>query len=212
MRAVLKRCAVNAMAITSLLLVGCSNQPQANNTPEAAKKPAAATEPVTGQTAFTRLYTAAHKWAPDVEVMRLTAKEAPGVQNAEGKAAIWEAMFASPDLHAYRVDSYSIVSKPPNIYKGLTAGLRLPWSGTSRDAQPIDPSTFSVDSDAAYKAATADPDAQTWFKKNSDKKLSFVELGNIPRFHAPVWYLVWGDNKGGYSVYVDATSGKVIKK
>jgi hypothetical protein len=201
------------MAIAALLLAGCSGstKPQGNNESEAAKKPAAPPEIVTAQTAFSKIYTAAHAWAPDVMVMRLTAKEEPGFQNDAGKAALWEAMVASPSLRAYRVDTYAIASKPPAIYKGLTAGFRLPWGGLTSDMMPIDTSSFSVDSDAAYKAAAADTDAAAWLKKNPDKKLSFMELGEIPRFHVPAWYLVWGNNKGGYSVYVDASSGKVLK-
>jgi hypothetical protein len=48
-------------------------------------------------------------------------------------------------------------------------------------------------------------------KKNPDKALSSFALGNTFGFHAPVWYLMWGDKKSGYIAYVDANSGKVLK-
>jgi hypothetical protein len=66
-----------------------------------------------------------------------------------------------------------------------------------------------MDSDTAYKAAAAE--AADWLKKNPDKKLTTIALGNTAKFQLPVWYVQWGDAKGGYVVYVDATNGKVLK-
>ena len=51
-----------------------------------------------------------------------------------------------------------------------------------------------------------------WLKKNPDKQPSSFQLGNTYRFQAPVWYLVWGDQKSGYVAYVDANTGKVLNK
>ncbi|HEY0264431.1 MAG TPA: hypothetical protein VGC07_07895 [Granulicella sp.] len=200
-----------------LLFAGCnsSSTPAANtstSTAESAPKPAATAEPVAGETALWPMYTAAHGMAPDVAILRLTSKEVPGFTQQDGKAAAWVATFASPSTRIFRVDTYSIVSKPPDFYRGTSAGVKQPWRGESRDEMPLDTSTLSVDSDAAYKTAVADPDTAAWLKKNPDKKLTLIELGNVFRYHAPVWYLTWGDAKsGGYAVYVNATTGKVIK-
>jgi hypothetical protein len=212
MNAVLKRCSVSVMVVAGLFFTGCSQSTTVPvNSGSEAKKPAGPPELASAKTAFWPMYTAARSWAPDLVVLRLTTKELPGFENKEGKAAMWEAMFASPSLHAYRLDTYAIANKPPDIYRGATAGLRLPWGGISRDAMPMDTSNFNVDSDAAYAAVVADPDAANWLKKNPDKKLSLIELGNVYQFHSLVWYLVWGDKKSGYAAYVDATSGKVLK-
>ena len=56
---------------------------------------------------------------------------------------MWEAMFASPSLHQYRVYSYAIVYSPPDIFKGVTAGLRMPWNGVTRDAMPVELTSFN---------------------------------------------------------------------
>jgi hypothetical protein len=150
-------------------------------------------------------------WAPDAVFLGITAKDVPGFTNDSGKAAMWQASFGSPGLHKYRNDSYAIATVLPDIHKGAAAGLALPWGGPTRDAMPIDPSTFNVDSDATYTAASTD--AADWLKKNPDKKLSSMGLGNAYKFQKPVWYVVWGDQKsGGYIAYVDAISGKVLKK
>jgi hypothetical protein len=211
MGAVFKQCAVSAV-VAMLLLAGCLEKTKTTVTDESktARAPAGPPEPVTGKTAFWLMYTPARHWSTDILILRLTPKEVPGFKNEGGKAAMWEAMFASPSLHQYRVYSYSIASSPPDIFKGVSAGLRVPWNGVTRDAMPVELTDFNADSDAAYQAAAAD--AAAWLKKNPDKPLTALALGNTFRFHAPVWYLMWGDKKSGYVAYVDANTGKVLKQ
>lgn len=207
----LKQRALSATAIGVLLLVGCSQSttPSAGNESKAANEPAGPPQLVTAKTAFWPMYTSARNWTTDFVILRLTPKDVPGVKNEAGKAAMWQLVLASPSLHQYRVYSYAIAAVPPDIRKGVVAGLRLPWSGATRDAMPIELSSFNVDSDAAYQAGAAD--AAAWLKKNPDTQPS-LELGNTYRFQAPVWYLVWGDKKSGYVAFVDANTGKVLKK
>jgi len=210
MSVVLKQCAVSAMAV-AVLLAGCSQSAKApaGDESKAAKEAAGPPQLVTAKTAFWPMYTAARKWTPDLVTLGILPKEVPGFTNEAGKAAMWEAAFASPSLHQYRRYTYAITTVPPDIYKGVVAGIRLPWGGATRDVMPLDTTLFNVDSDAAYQAAAAD--AAAWLKKNPDKKLSSLQLGNTYRFQAPVWYLSWGDKKSGYIAFVDATSGKVLK-
>jgi len=212
MSPVLKQCAIRAMAVAVLLLAGCSQSttPSAGNDSQAAKQPTGPPELVTAKTAFWPMYTSARSWTPDLVMIRLTPKEVPGFKNEAGKAAMWQVAFASPSLHQYRIYSYAIASVAPDIYKGVVAGLRLPWGGVTRDAMPVELSSFNIDSDAAYQTAAAD--AAGWLKKNPGKEPSSFELGNTYRFQAPVWYLMWGDKKSGYVAFVDANTGKVLNK
>ena len=90
----------------------------------------------------------------------------------------------------------------------MTVGLAVPWRGPTQEALPFSTSDFSVDSDAAYQTALAQ--SADWVKKHPDKEASFA-LGNASRFDGPVWYVLWGDNKSGHSVYVSAKSGTVVK-
>jgi hypothetical protein len=211
MGAVLKQCAVSAV-VAMLLLAGCLENTKAPVTDESktARAPAGPPEPVTAKTAFWPMYTSARHWSTDIVILRLTPQEVPGFKNETGKAAMWEAMFASPSLHQYRVYSYAIASSAPDIFKGVSAGLRVPWGGVTRDAMPVELTSFNVDSDAAYQAAATDGAA--WLKKNPNKALSSFALGNTYRFQAPVWYLMWGDKKSGYVAFIDANSGKVLKQ
>jgi hypothetical protein len=210
MGSLIKQCVVSAVAITVLVVAGCSQTNTPSVTDESkAPAPKGPPEPVTGKTAFWLMYTPARHWSTDIVTLRLTPKEVPGFKNEAGKAAMWEATFASPSLHQYRVYSYSIATVAPDIFKGVSAGLRAPWGGDTRDAMPIELTSFNVDSDAAYQTAAADGAA--WLKKNPDKELSALALGNTFRFHTPFWYLMWGDKKSGYVAFVDANTGKLLK-
>lgn len=198
---------IAAMAV--LLLAGCSQSTTKSAVPAEAAKPASPPQIVAAKTAFWPMYTAAHQWASDVVALRLTAKQLPGYRNEGGKAGMWEATFASPSLHQYRVYTYAIADAPPDTYKGVVAALAMPWGGITRDVMPVDLSMFNVDSDAAYSAAAGD--ATEWLKKNPGKDLSTFEVGANYRFQVPVWYMMWGNAKSGYAAFVDASSGKVVK-
>ena len=208
----LKQFTVSVTAGAVIFLAGCSQSTTTSsvgNPPATAPKAAEPVQVVAAKTAFWPMYTSARTWAPDVVLLRVTAKEVPGFKNEAGKAAMWEAVFASPSRHEYRVDSYSIATVPPYIHKGVTTGIRMPWGGATRDVMPVDLSMFTIDSDDAYKVAREE--AADWLKKNPDKQLSGFEIGNTYKLPSPVWYLVWGNKKAGYTALVDASSGKVLK-
>jgi len=210
MSILLKRCAIGAGACAVLFLGGCSpSSTTAASDVNAAKAPAAPPELVTAKTAFWPMDTAAVSWASDAVPLAMTAKDLAGFKNEGGKAAMWEATFVSPSLHAQKVETYAIATVLPSIHKGATAGLKQPWGGETQDVMAIDPSTFKIDSDAAYQSASEA--AAAWLKKNPDKTLTSIVLGNAQRFHGPVWAVLWGDKKSGYLAYVDANSGKVLK-
>ena len=198
-------------ALTLGLLTGCSSK----DTPPVAKVPAAAetTETpqiVTAKTAFWPMYKAARAWSTDVVLIRLTAKPVQGYTNGAGKAGLWEAVFGSPSLHQYRTYTYSIVAVPPTIHKGVASGFAIPWRGETRDAMAIDLTQFNVDSDTAF--VTASTTAADWLKKNPNKELASLEMGQTYRFQGPVWYMLWGDKKSGYNALVDGGSGKLLSK
>ena len=210
MSILLKRCAVGVVAFGVVLVGGCnsSSTPPASDA-SAAKAPAAPPELVTAKTAFWPMETSAVKWSSDAVPLTITAKDLTGFKNEGGKAAMWEATFVSPSLHAQRVDTYAIATVLPSVHKGATAGLKQPWGGETADVRVFDPSAFKIDSDAAFQAASED--AAAWLKKNPDKKLTSIVLGHASKFHGPVWAVLWGDKKSGYLAYVDASTGKVIK-
>jgi len=213
MLATWKACLVIALTVATLLLSTCSQASKPAGADESAAKaaePASASEPVTAKTAYWEMYKSAYKWAPDLVLLRMDPKEIPGFKNEGGKAALWEGTFASPTRHEYRIFSYAVAAHSPDIYRGVMVGDGIQWAGVSREVMPVPISAVNADSDAAFTTATGD--AAAWLKKNPGKQLTSFQLGNGYAFSAPVWYFMWGDKKSGYVVYVNATTGKVVKK
>ena len=200
-----------AVAIGILVLVSCGENPSSETGKKAdtAKSPSSVPQgPVSGKTAFWEMYRSAHSWAGDVAPLSLESKEIPGIKNADGKAAMWSATFGSPTLRQFRTYSYSVAEHKPDIMQGLMIGNAQPWGGPRSEALTFDTSDLLVDSDAAYQTAVSQ--AGAWVGKNPGKEPSLT-LGNASRFPAPVWYVLWGDKKSGYSVYVNAKTGGITK-
>jgi hypothetical protein len=192
-----------------LLITSCSQVPRnASGATSTTKESSGPAQPVTGKTAFWEMYTAAHSWARDLQPLGLESRSVPGVTNADGKAGMWTATFGSSSRREARVYTYS-VTNGPNIYKGTTVGSALVWNGPSRESMPIVPDSFTIDSDAAYKTASAQ--AADWLRKHPGKDVAITLGHNSSRFSDPVWFLFWGDKKSGYAVYVNATTGAIMK-
>jgi hypothetical protein len=204
-----------AFVLAAIGLSACSPEPakttEAKTDTEAvaAKAPAGPPEPVLAKTAFYEMYTPAHAWAADLVPISLKSGQVAGIKNAEGKAGLWTAVFGSPSQHAARTYTYAVADELPNITKGIKADDSGPWAGPTTAVMTFQTSDFTIDSDAAYKAAAAK--AGDWLKENPDKPVSFV-LGAASRFPAPVWYVVFGSAKSGFAAIVDASTGNIITK
>lgn len=204
-------------AVTAALsLAACSSSEPAKTAEtktetETPKKPAGPPEPVLAKTAFYEMYTPAHAWAADLLPLSLKSGEIQGVKNSDGKAALWTAIFASPSLHAARTYTYAVADELPTITKGVEAAGTEPWAGPTTAVETFMTSDFMIDSDAAYK--TAATKAEAWLKEddNAAKPVSFT-LGAASRFPAPVWAIVFGNNKSGFAAVVNATDGSIIAK
>ena len=211
MRTVVKRCSVTIAAVAGLLVAGCSQSAPAPASGQsgAANAPAAPPEIVTAKTAFWPMVKAAQAWSGDAVALKISPKDVPGFKNDGGKAAMWEGTFGSPSKRQFRVYSYSIATVLPDVHKGVSEGISMPWGGQSRDAMPIDTTAFNIDSDAAYK--TAATQAAVWLAKNPGKAPTSLELGSTYALAAPVWYVAWGDKKDGYIALVNASTGEAFK-
>jgi hypothetical protein len=193
-------------------MTACSEAPTATEIKKAdvaaKQEPAQPAGPLAAQTAFYEMYKPARSWAPDLLVLSLISNEVPSMKSADGKFPMWTAVFVSPSRREARTFTYSVVDDGAAVHKGVNVGGAEPWSGATPKSSPFQITGFVVDSDAAYKTAYAK--AEAWVGKHPGKKAAF-SLGSAAKFPAPVWFILWGDTKSGYAIYVNATTGGVIK-
>jgi hypothetical protein len=195
--------------VAALVLSACSEAPNttAKVETEVKKEPAKAPEAVTAQRAFYELYKPARAWATDLLALSVASGEVPNIKNEDGKAGLWTAVFVSPSRKEARTFTYAAVDSGDNR-RGVNIGNVLAWGGATKTSKPFSSSEFAVDSDAAYKTASAK--AADWLKKHPNEKATF-RLGNASRFSAPIWYIMWGTTKNGYAALVNATTGAIEK-
>ncbi len=210
-------CRLAPATIAAFLLASCSSDTPAP-IPSKAVDPgtaAAATgapaagqaQPVTGKTAYWEMYKKARAWAPDITPLSLTSKKIPGMKNPDGKAAMWTAVFASASKHEVRRFSYAIAAAE-GVVKGVEAEHAMAWGGPTREAMPFRMADVGTDSDAAYQ--TAYKKGEDWLKKHPNEEYTMT-LGSASRFPAPVWYILWGNNKSGFNAWVNANSGAIAE-
>jgi hypothetical protein len=196
--------ALTAAAI--LILTGCSDAPVATEAKtEAPKKPAIPEGPITALTAYYDTYKVARQIAPDVQAASITGNEVEGTKSGEGKYAQWTIVFVSASKQQATTFVYTTVEHN-GLLRGINNSGSMKWGGPTQEATPFANSDFSVDSDAAYKAAAEKGAA--WLAKNADKPVSTFALGQSVRVPNPVWYIMWGDKKSGFAAYVNAVTGK----
>jgi len=205
-----------AVVLAVLGLTACSSEPaktaEVKTDTDAAKKaPAGPPEAVLAKTAFYEMYTPAHGWAADMVPISLKSGEVAGVKNSQGKAGVWIAVFGSLAQHQARTYTYSVADQLPTYAKGVKAESPEPWAGPTQAVMTFQTSDFTIDSDAAYKAAATK--AADWLKEpeNAAKPVS-LSLGAASRFPAPVWYILFGDTKSGFVALVSANTGSIITK
>jgi len=207
-----------AFVVAAMGLSACSSGPakttetktDAGTAPKQA--PAGPPEPIAAKTAFYKMYTPAHAWAADLVPISLKSGEVAGVKNADGKAGVWTAVFASPSQRAARTYVYAVADQLPDISKGVKAELAEAWTGPTNAVMPFQTTDFTVDSDAAYQTAAAKAAEWLKIKDNAEKPVS-LSLGATSRFPAPaVWVVFFGSQKSGYFSVIDASNGKVIGK
>ena len=193
-----------------LLLAACSESPK---TETAKKEPEKPPEPLTGRQAFQRIYPQSRLWATDAEPLRLRNLPVAGVTAEKGKAGAWEVTFVSPSKGKSKTFTYSVVEAEGNLHQGVFGTSEDDYSLTAQHpSMPFQIAALKTDSDQAYDAA-AEVSAD-YIKKNPDKPVSFLLELNAKRHPDPTWRVIWGESisTSDYSVFVDATTGKVVEK
>ena len=193
------------------MMVACSEAPKSAEN-ESAQTSATSNEPsgpITGKTAYWAIYKSAYSWAKDAVPLKLESKSLAGVKSENGAAGLWTGTFGSISRKEAIDISYAVAAQPPDLVKGINIGHAVPWGGSTRQVMAFTGSDIVADSDAAYKTAAAHADA--WLKAHPDKPVSFLMGNNGATFATPVWYVLFGDKKDGYGVFVNTKTGELAK-
>ncbi len=190
--------------------LACSSAPtETAKTEKAVEKAAEVEAPVTGKTAFWEMYKLGHAWSADMQVLYLKSGKLEGVdaKGKDGEATEWTLMVASPSKKEAHEFSYRAITQGTKR-RGVTSGAVQPWGGPTAKGQPFTTGEMKLDSNEALAKATEK--AAVWLKDNPGKELSFY-LGKESRYPAPVWAVLWGGEKSGFLVVVNALDGTIEK-
>jgi hypothetical protein len=189
-----------------LLLSSCSD-----TSTETKKEPEKPPVPVTAQSAFLYTYPAARAWAGDSLPVRIRSINLADVPSDSGKAGAWEIGYVSASRQEARIYTWSAIEASESLHKGVFAGKSQTWSASNQQ-KPFMASDFHIDSPKALEAATTA--AKVYLEKPGTKPAINFLLELTPRFPDPAWRVMWGETAGSaeFSVFVDATTGKVVGK
>jgi hypothetical protein len=198
---------VSFALLLSLLVIACSDS--STETKKESEKPSA---PITARQAFQYTFGAARVWAADCQPLRVRSITLAEVKSEAGKAGAWEILYVSPGTGTAKAFTWSAAEVDGNLHKGVFKGPEQSWSGPGGRERSFEAAAFQVDSPAALQTAVAD--AKDYLVKPGAKPPVTFLLEFTPRFPDPVWRVLWGQSAGAaeYTVFVDATTGRVVGK
>jgi hypothetical protein len=189
--------------LSLLMIAGCSSE--SNQT--APPKPEAP-QLLTGRGAFQQLYISARSWAPDARPYQLQSSAVGDNKGKDGKAAVWQAGFASPSQRNSRPYTWSGIDSPDAPSRGISHGAQDPYTpGSDFDVQFL-----KVDSDKAFDVAQ---------KHGGDKVLQAdpnTPVTYLLEWSRPtnnlIWHVIYGNNRNTAKlvVDVDASTGEFLRK
>jgi len=189
------------LALTpALIWSGCSPAPEKKVAPKVA-------EPVTGLRALYEMYQNSRLWAQDLLVVRCSSIEITQVKAQPGKAAAWQAVFASPSLAKQRAYTMSVYDASVSLRAGVFADAP---TALASDAHPFQLAGVRTDTEQAW--ATALKHAAEYSARNPAMPISYIlELGR--RIQEPVWRVIWGESVSSsvFSILIDASTGVYLE-
>ncbi|MBI4889022.1 MAG: hypothetical protein HY821_00265 [Acidobacteria bacterium] len=199
-------------ALALLSLAGCSSTSAPPK--KVAKK---APEPVTGQSAIFQMFQVARTWAPDAMLLKVENGTIPEAAPKEAKYGLWRASFVSLEKKSKRDYVYSVSDSDGGIIKGARAGSDSPYVANPQ-TRPFAIQEVKIDTPAALAAALAEIDKDKDMKKvlaeNKDLPVQYLLDWTGPTAVKPTWRVIFGAtiSTSKFSVFIDATTGKFVKK
>ncbi len=186
------------LALTpATMLVGCASEP-------VKKTVVAPPEPVTGLHALYQCYQHARQWSPELKVLRLLSIDLAEVKAQPGKAAGWQAIFASESLGKRRAYTFSVFDASLSMRKGV-----FPEPPSALASDDVGFLIAAVQKDTDFAMDLALKHGADYAKKNPTMPISYtLEMGR--KVMDPMWRVIWGEsaNSSVFSVMVDASTGQ----
>ena len=198
-----------------LLLTACEsrNPPSTSSGEKGAQPPAPVTEQdaaETGRFAFQKTCIAARSWAQDAKPVSLESQVTKAFTGQGGKAGVWRASFASASRQAMKAWTWSGVAAEDAPSRGINPGSEETFNPANTSTRPFDPAFLKIDSDAAFQTAIEHGGAAA--KKDPGTTAAYLLFFDA-RQNQLKWRVTLDPAKSRpMTVWVDATSGKVLSK
>ena len=190
------------LLLSVAFLAGCSSE---------SSQPAPKPEPpqlLSGRSAFQQLYISARSWAVDARPYRLQSATAGDNQGRDGKAAVWQAGFASSAQRLSREYSWSGIDSPDAPSRGVSHGAQDPYTpGSDFDVQFL-----KVDSDKAFETAQKHGGDKVLQSDPNTPVLYLLEWSRPT--NNLIWHVIYGTtrNTAKLVVDVDASTAEFLRK
>ena len=191
------------------LLAGCSSEAPKTT----AKKIAKPIVAINGQSALFEMYKTARPWNSDATIMRLENLDIPEAKAEPGNYGAWKATFVSFEKKRKREFTYSVAESSAGVHKGVFPREELTYMPNVQN-RIFNIADVKIDTMEALEIAKQQKDIAELASKNPDVPVQFVLEWNMQLSPVAAWRVYWGGSLSTSlgSVFVDAASGKFIKK
>jgi len=147
-----------------------------------------------------------------MQLLRVEDYPIDEVKPADGKYGAWRAKFLAPSRNQARNFTYSVVDGEGGLIKGPRAGDEEVYTASPL-IRPFTIQDVKIDTPKALEVAKEQQETQDYMKKNPEMPVHYI-LEWTSQTPVPAWRVLWGVSVGqsGYSVYVDAGTGKYLKR
>jgi hypothetical protein len=197
-----------AGVILLTLLAGCDS-----NT---AKQPEAKPEPkgpelLTGRAAFQKVFIAARNYAADVKPFRIESTPTSDANGQDGKAAIWQASFASASRRGVKPFIWSGSSAPDAPSRGVSPGNEDTYNPNNASTQIFDVAFLKVDSDQAFTEAQKHGGDKLLEKTPATPVIYICDWNH--NTNELIWHVIYGDSRDSakLTVAINASTGAFIR-
>jgi|SRR5579884_2217198 len=199
-----RKAAAAVILLLTAVLAGCSSTPST----EQKQAPAPAPEPITGRQAFQTMFIQARTWSPDATPLELHSLNLKAVKSMGGKAGAWRGTFVSESHGLSKSYTWSAI-EGEGLHQGVFGEQDEHWMGPNADQKPFAVAALKFDSDDVWKIAAEKSAA--YMEKHPGMPVSYY-LTYSNRYPDLAWRVVWGESvaSSDYSVFVDATTGKLL--